>query len=164
VKDASPAPAFVGTAGITDKKRPLARPSVLGAVRAARHDGYDRVVFELEGGLPGYRVEYVDGPVRRCGSGEPVEVAGDVRLRVRLEPAAAHDDAGRATVSERDRQRKLSLGVLRELVLVCDFEGQVEWVLGIAAPGPSAGTPSHPRYRVLELDGPPRIVVDIRER
>lgn len=162
--DAAPEPPFVGTAGITEKKKPLGKSAVLVAVRAARHAGHDRVVFEHEGSLPGYRVEYVDGPIRRCGSGEPAQVAGNARLRVRLEPAAAHDDAGRATVSERDRQRKLSLAVLRELVLVCDFEGQVEWAVGLESPGSSSGREGLPRYRVLELDGPPRIVVDVRDR
>jgi len=39
--------------------------------------------------------------------------------------------------------------------LVCDFEGQVEWVLGVVAAGP---------YRVLASPGPGRLVVDIRHR
>src|SRR6266568_3894740 len=34
-----------------------------------------------------------------------------------------------------------------------DFEGQVAWVLGIAAPS---------EYRVAELTGPARLVVDVR--
>jgi len=153
--DASAEPPFVGTAAITQKKKPFDRSLVQDDVRAARHAGYDRIVFQFEAGVPGYHLEYVDRPVLRCGSGEPVTIAGDGWLRVRLEPAAAHDDQGRATIAERDRKRKIELGVLRELVLTCDFEGQVIWVLGVAAPN---------RYRVLELDGPPRLVVDVRHR
>ena len=40
---------------------------------------------------------------------------------------------------------------------VCDFEGQVEWVLGVVAAGP---------YRVLDSPGGGlgRVVVDIRHR
>jgi hypothetical protein len=154
--DASEELAFVGTAGISEKQRTLARPAVQSAVRAARHAGFDRVVFEFEGKqLPGYHLEYVDRPIRRCGSGHAVDVLGDGWLRVRLELASAHDDQGKATIAERDRQRQLSLGVLRELVLTCDFEGQVVWVLGLASPN---------RYRLLELTDPPRLVVDVRQR
>jgi hypothetical protein len=38
------------------------------------------------------------------------------------------------------------------MTLICDFEGQVEWVLGIAAPA---------AYRVSELTGPARLVLDV---
>lgn len=125
--------------------------AVLESVRTARNDGYDRVVFEFEEGRsPGFRVEYVDLPVRQCGSGQPVPLRGDTWLRVRLEPSQAHDDRGRATV--RDRARVTNLPALRELHLICDYEGQVEWVLGMnAATG----------YRVTRLNSPSRIVVDV---
>ena len=39
--------------------------ALLSAVRASRHEGYDRVVFEFTtaSSLPGYSVSYVDEPV-----------------------------------------------------------------------------------------------------
>jgi hypothetical protein len=80
-------------------------------------------------------------------------VAGDSWLEVRLVPADAHDEAGRALIA--DRERQMSLGVLRELEQTCDFEAHVTWVLGLASPN---------RYRVLELQSPPRLVVDVRHR
>src|SRR5690606_40460443 len=59
-------------------------------------------VFEFPGnGLPGYHIGYIDRPVRQCGSGEVVELAGDGWLEIRMEPAQAHDEQGRATVTER---------------------------------------------------------------
>lgn len=156
VDAAAPEPPFAGTVGVTQQKKKLNESVILKSVRSARHPGFDRVVLEFEGReLPSYHVEYVDRPIRRCGSGQVVEVAGDGWLRLRLDPAAAHDEQGRATVAERDRQRKLRLGVLRELVLTCDYEGYVVWVLGVASPN---------RYRVLELAHPPRLVVDVRHR
>ncbi len=140
------------TAGIVDRRRPEVRMTVLEEIRSARNDGYDRVVFRFSDNvLPGYHLEYVDRPVRQCGSGKAVEVAGDGWLAVRLEPAQAHDERGRATV--RERERALDLPVLRELQSTCDFEGQVEWVLGVASPN---------RFRVLELSDPARLVVDVR--
>jgi hypothetical protein len=144
---------FEGTIGIVSRERPSAPVAVLRSVRTATHEGFDRVVFEFEGDrVPGYHVEYVDKPVRACGSGEPVSVAGDAWLLVRLVPAQAHDDDGKATVDERDR--RLQFPVLRQLRAVCDFEADVTWVLGVAAPN---------RYRVLELASPARLVVDVKQ-
>jgi hypothetical protein len=128
------------------------RMATLESVRTARNDGYDRVVFEFEAGrTPGYRVEYVDRPVRQCGSGQVVPLRGDAWLRIRLEPSQAHDDRGRPTVE--DRARTANLPVLRELRLICDYEGQVEWVLGLTSPNP---------FRVVELTSPARLVLDVR--
>lgn len=140
------------TAGTTRRTREGAHPALVRAIRTARNAGWDRVVFEFEGGrVPGYHVEYVDRPVRRCGSGDETAVAGEAWLQVSLTPAHAHTEAGRATV--RERERKLSLGVLRELEMTCDFEADVTVVLGVARPN---------RYRVMELSGPARLVVDVR--
>jgi hypothetical protein len=121
-------------------------------VRSARHEeGYDRVVFEFAAtALPGYHIEYIDRPVRKCGSGDPTAVAGDAWLEVRFSPADAHTQAGVPMI--RERERTVSLEVLRELELTCDFEAVTSWVLGVASPN---------KYRVLELQSPPRIVVDI---
>ena len=149
---AAPSGSFEGTAGIVEKQRPEAGVAVLRDVRAASQDGFDRVVFEFEGSaVPGYHVEYVDRPVIQCGSGEPVEVAGDGWLEVRMIPAQAHTEEGQPTVGE--RERRLSLPVLKELQSTCDFEAHVTWVLGVASPN---------RYRVLELSNPARLIVDVR--
>lgn len=140
---------FEGTAGITDVPRG-GEVAKLVTVRTGGHEGYDRVVFEFAAGVPGYHVEYVDKPVRRCGSGEPAAIAGDGWLQIRLQPAAAHDDYGNATVT--DRSQHLDLPIARQLELTCDYEADVTWVVGVASPNP---------YRVLELADPPRLVVDI---
>jgi hypothetical protein len=109
------------------------------------------VAFEFEVlPLPGYHLEYIDRPVRKCGSGDPTALRGDSWLEVRFTPADAHDERGAPTV--KDRERQLELGVIRELELTCDFEAETTWVIGLAMPN---------KYRVLELAAPPRIVVDI---
>jgi hypothetical protein len=149
-------PADSGTAGITAQSRSTMEPAILRDVRSAAHDEFDRVVFDFGGGrVPGYHIEYIDRPVRQCGSGEPMQVAGDGWLRVRLEPARAHEfrDDTLVTVTVTDRNRTLTLDNLRQLVLTCDFEAQVEWVLGVRSPA---------RYRVMELANPARLVVDVR--
>lgn len=143
---------FEGTAGIVDVERPAARVATLREVRVAEHDGFDRVVFEFEGpDLPGHHVEYVDRPVRRCGSGLVAELAGDGWLEVRMSPVRAHTEQGEPTVQE--RERRPGLPVLLEIELTCDFEAVVTWVLGVSSPN---------RYRAVELDDPPRLVIDVR--
>lgn len=127
-------------------------PATLREVRAARNEGFDRVVFQFEGdALPGYTVEYLDTPAIRCGSGDPTEVAGQGDLQLRLQPAQAHDAQGQVTLAS--RERTVTLPLLQELKQTCDFEGEVTWVLGVKQPRP---------YRVLELRSPSRIVVDVR--
>jgi hypothetical protein len=143
---------FEGTVGIVSEESSIQGAALLQNVRTARHDGYDRVVFEFsDAGLPGYHLEYIDRPVRACGSGEVVEIAGDGWLQVRLTPAHAHTEEGQPTVQE--REQKPGLPNVLELQLTCDFEADVTWVLGTASPN---------RYRVLELSDPTRLVVDVR--
>ena len=148
--------AFVGTTA------PLLRPrqgragvpaTLLRSVTGVAARGYDRVVFELAGDTPpGYRLQYAAGPVRSCGSGDVVSVAGRERLVLHLEPARAHDDQGNPL--PRERQLMFGLPSVREAKLVCDFEGQVEWVLGVTRRAP---------YRVTELTGPARLLLDVKQ-
>ena len=148
---------FAGTTAPLLRLRPPPRAgasppaALLRSVTAAPGRGYDRVVFELAGdSAPGYRVEYAAGPVRSCGSGDVVSVAGRERLVVHLEPARAHDDQGNPVPPQRDLVP--GLPAVREVKLVCDFEGQLEWVLGLPAKQP---------YRVTELAG--RLLLDVKQ-
>lgn len=140
------------TAGIVHRENARSGAATLRALRFARHPGFDRVVFEFDGrGLPSRHVEYVDKPVRDCGAGEPRAIEGDGWLSITFEPANAHTERGQPTLTA--REMRPGLPIVREIELTCDFEAQVTIVLGVAHPN---------RYRVLELDGPPRFVVDIR--
>ena len=121
-------------------------------LRTAGHEGHDRIVLDFgDDVVPGYRIRYIDHPVRQCGSGDAVEMAGEGWLSILVQPANAHTEAGVATVTPRHREPKLP--VLRELRIVCDFEAVVEVVAGVASPE---------RYRVFVLEEPNRLVVDIR--
>lgn len=140
------------TVGIVDIPAGEGEISILESVRNARHDEFDRVVFQFRhGGLPGVHAEYVDHPVRQCGSGEVVKIAGDAWLLLRFTPAAAHTSEGLPTIES--RRREVNLPTLKELDLTCDFEADVSWVLGVDSPN---------RFRVFSLADPPRVVVDIR--
>jgi hypothetical protein len=121
------------------------------AVRAGRHAGFDRVVFEFRGPIPATRqVRWVDQLVQD-GSGEPVPVAGGADLEVVFQGANAHDDRGRPTVSP----RRFSPGftALKEVAQVGDFEAVVGYGLGVDRKRP---------LEVSTLSGPSRLVVDIQ--
>lgn len=123
----------------------------LRGIEASRQLEYDRVVFEFAGeGVPGYHVEYATRAVR-CGSGDAVAVQGAGQLIVRFEPARAHDDQGRPTLTA--REGTLGLPALTEWKLICDFEGQVEVLLGVTVPAP---------YRMTEQAAPARLVLEIQ--
>ncbi|HEX8904596.1 MAG TPA: hypothetical protein VF771_07125 [Longimicrobiaceae bacterium] len=126
---------------------------ILRGYRVAQREGFDRLVLDFgTGAVPSWTVEYTD-QAYGCGSGQPVRLAGSARLRVNLPHAQAHDEAGAPTVRQRDVA--LQLPTLRQLAVTCDFEGQVEMVLGLAARRP---------YRVLELQNPSRLVIDVQQQ
>jgi hypothetical protein len=139
------------TVGIVDLDASGEGQAVLADVRAATHDGYDRVAFEFESVRPAVHVEYVDEPIRQCGSGRTVELPGDGWLAVRFSGARAHTEAGEVTVDP--ARRDLGLPTALALVPTCDFEGEVVWVVAAASPEP---------VRVTTLEGPPRVAVDLR--
>jgi hypothetical protein len=135
--------------GIVERKR-KGEPALLSALRTSKNDGFDRVVFEFRERMPGYRLEYLDTPVRDCRSGAERRIDGDGWLQVRFSPASAHTESGEPTL--RARELKPALGTLREVERTCDFEGIVTWVVGTA---------SAQSFRAFELSDPPRLVVDI---
>ncbi|MCH7811248.1 MAG: hypothetical protein IH958_01305 [Chloroflexi bacterium] len=123
---------------------------LLADVRTGLHQGFDRVVFEYDGGLPGYHVEYVSSPIAQCGSGMEEAVVGNAFLEVRMTPAAAHDDAGTPTFGPQELLP--GLPSILEVQSICDFEGQVTWVLGLT---------EQADFNVVNLTGPFRVVVDV---
>ena len=126
--------------------------SQLTGIRTAAHpdEGYDRIVFDLAGEIPGYTVQYVD-EVRQDGSGDLVEVPGRRYLLIRFNPAQAHTDAGEPLVSPRGRT--LDHPMMRGYVLVGDFEGYVSVAIGL---DDVVG------FRVGELPGDPaRVYIDV---
>jgi hypothetical protein len=145
---------FEGTAGIVDKKNEIKAAALLKTVRTAQHGNYDRVVFEFEGAeLPSYHIEYIDKPIRACGSGNVVPLAGDGWLEIRFTPANAHTDEGKPTVEKREYSPNHK--IIKELKSTCDFEADVTWVLGVTSPN---------RFRVLELKNPARLAIDIKHK
>jgi hypothetical protein len=123
-------------------------PTLVG-IRAAHHPGYDRVLFEFDGGVPAdVQTRYVD-TLLADGSGLPVRIAGRAVLRVRFELAKAHDASG-ATVSGR---RVFALPNVMTAVRAGDFESVTTYGIGLA---------KRTRVSVSTLSNPSRVAVDVR--
>jgi hypothetical protein len=121
-------------------------------IRSAAHpdEGYDRIVFDFPGPLPGYTVRYVDA-VREDPSDLPVSMPGRRFLLIVFTPSQAHTDGGQQLVSP--RRKTLDYPMMRGYVLVGDFEGYVSVAIGL---DDVVG------YRVGELPGQPgRIYLDV---
>ena len=130
------------------KEPPGIEPPLLADVRAARNEGFDRVVFEFEGDeMPGYEVSYVEG-VTECGSGAPVELTGEAVVSVVIRPANAHDEAGNETVP-RDVPTEGTAAV-REVRNFCDFEAVVGYGISLSGVRPL------PCFRTRRADPPGR--------
>jgi hypothetical protein len=138
-----------GTQTRSVERSPRPTPQVTD-IRTGRHATFDRVVIDLEGAAPGYKVGYVK-EVREDGSGKVVDTRGRANLLVRLNPADAHDSNGHPTY---DGPHRFTVGfpALREVAFAGDFEATVSIALGI----------SHKNgFRVMTLSNPTRFVVDI---
>lgn len=131
--------------------------ALLSAVRVGRNKGFERIVFQFAGTpVPGYRVQWVDGPITADGSGEPVEVTGQAYLEIVLEPASGVDlSAPQLTVVYGGPDRISVAGqtkVITDLVRTGDFENVLTWVAGATERVP---------FRVSTLSDPTRIAIDL---
>jgi len=120
-------------------------------IRYATHPDYDRVVVEFEQGTPELTLDRAPPPFTHDASGEPVAVDGESFLRLTMRGGTRQTDDG---TSSFDGPTDLdpALPTLVDLVQGGDFERQSTWYLGLA---------SEACVRVLLLDGPPRLVIDV---
>jgi hypothetical protein len=143
-----PTAARTGPGGTQPPDGPSAK---LGAIRAARHPGYDRVVFQFEGAeVPGYRIEYVR-EITLCETDDQyLTLQGGALVQATFQGSATEDyRPGTQTVPDRLTP---GLAQVRQIGLAEDWEGVVR--LGI-------GLDHRAGFRVLELHDPPRVVVDV---
>lgn len=142
-----PTAARTGPGGTQPPDGPSAK---LGAIRAARHPGYDRVVFQFEGAeVPGYRIEYVREITLGETDDQYLTLQGGALVQATFQGSATEDyRPGTQTVPDRLTP---GLAQVRQIGLAEDWEGVVR--LGI-------GLDHRAGFRVLELHDPPRVVVD----
>jgi hypothetical protein len=117
----------------------------LTAIRTGQHPGYDRVVFEFRGGVPGYRAEYVT-QVRADASGKLVPLAGHAFLHLVFRPSSAYQTYhGPATL-------RPGLPSLLQISAAGDFEGYLSFGLGLS---------ERVGFTISALTKPSRVVLDI---
>ncbi len=123
-------------------------------VRLGRHNGFDRVVFEIGGeGQAGWDVRYVD-EARSAGSGRRIDVEGDAILQVSLRNIALPPNAP-ADVEPwdgPDRLQPRGSGPIAEVVEDTVFEGHHTFFVGVTDTVP---------FQVHRLGSPQRVIVDV---
>jgi len=125
---------------------------VLTNIRAAKHDGYDRVVFDFAGtGTPGWEVKYVEKPIQD-GSGFTLKVAGDKYLTVQLKGMGLPYESNAHEFST-SKHVKLNSNAVTEAVYSGYFEGESVGFIGVKG--------VEKPFRVTALTNPTRIVVDV---
>ena len=134
---------------------PPEKRGLLKDVKATQAGEVDRVTFEFEGDLPGYRVGFTDRPIVEDGSGEEISVDGDAVLAVHFEPASGFDleaPEGRQVYTGPERL-DLATRVVLDVVRQSDFEANLDWVLGLDAKAP---------FRVRTETSPNRVIVEVQ--
>jgi hypothetical protein len=117
-------------------------------VRVAHHDGYDRLVigFPTANAMPQYQLnQQTSAQFVRDASGQPVTLSGSAGIRVVL----GNTDIVNGAPSDLTP----NLPAIREVAQIGNFERFVSYGVGLATPA---------CFRVLELTGPTRLVIDVQ--
>jgi hypothetical protein len=121
-------------------------------VRVGEHEGYDRVVFEFDRGIPQYRIARAEPPLREDASGRPLDVAGSSFVSIVLTDASrALPDGALTYHGPLDFMPRFD--ALIELTEGGDFEAVSTWYAGLGAES---------CVRVTTLEDPSRLVIDVQ--
>ena len=141
--------------GDADLERKTVRPQassqlVVSDVRVGKHDGFERVVFELEGsGKPGWFIEYTDDPAQQ-GSGNSIKYEGNTALEVFIDGTVYPFEIGEE-VEPLGTTSGVG-GTVTEVISSGTFEGHTQFTVGMKE--------RHP-FSVQVLEEPTRVVIDI---
>jgi hypothetical protein len=150
----SDAPPFPADTGADSSGASADAGLTVSDIRTGRHEGYDRVVFELGGtGTPGWEVAYVDRPTSQ-GSGDPVDVAGHAVLQVTITGAGYPYDTGVEEFAGPKPLPGAGTQTVTEVVFDATFEGTTVAFVGTTAEAP---------FRVYALSNPTRVVLEVRD-
>ena len=120
----------------------------------AGHDTFDRMVLEFADRVPGYTVGYRPLPAREDASGFDIPLPGaGTYLQMTLIPATAAGWGGGTQTYSGPWSLMSNTASVTEFRSAGDFEAVLTWVAGVRSQQP---------FRVLVLDGPPRLVVDVQ--
>jgi hypothetical protein len=135
------------SSAFTNGKAPLS--AFVDAVRAGAHTGYDRVTIQFQNGQPGSIALTPQSGTTfvRSPRGDYVTLAGHNGIMVTLFSSDGH------TAYAGPTDIKTGFSGLVEVREIQDFEGYVQYALGISGPA---------CYRASILTNPSRLVIDIQ--
>jgi hypothetical protein len=122
--------------------------ATVSAIRIAHHDGYDRLVigFATSNTMPQYQLtQQATSHFVRDASGQPVTLQGSAGIKAVLRNADITPGA--------PTDLKPELPAIHEVAQIGNFERVVSYGVGLATPA---------CFRVLELSGPTRLVIDVQ--
>jgi hypothetical protein len=142
-------PAFVCTGPVSLAGTSSPAVAFVDAVRTGTHTGYDRVTIEFNNGEPANvdMSPHAGTTFTQGASGQQVTLQGSTGMLVIIHGADEH------TAYSGSIDIKPGYSVLVELRQVEDFEGTVQWGLGLSKSA---------CYRVFYLTNPARLVIDIQ--
>jgi hypothetical protein len=146
-------PAFVCTSStgfVAEPTTPASPPvAYIDAVRMGTHAGYDRITIEFTNGIPGKAdvTPQNNATFTQGASGQSVTLAGSAGVLITMRGADEH------TAYSGPTDIKTGYSVLVEARQVQDFEGTVQWGLGLSTSA---------CYRAFFLTSPYRLVIDIQ--
>jgi hypothetical protein len=117
-------------------------------IKIAHHDGYDRLVigFPTANRMPEYQLtRQATSTFVRDASGQPVTLDGSAGIHAVMRNADITPGV--------PTDVKPQLPAIREVAQIGNFERVVSYGVGLATPG---------CFRVLELSGPTRLVIDVQ--
>ena len=145
----------LGTADPAPKTQRPSVPSRLAVVgvRVGAHEGFDRVVVDLEGdGDPGWFVDYTSTPMQET-VGQPLQVAGNFFLNINVDGTVYPFELGK------DNDVPVTMagdtGNVIDVISAGTYEGRSQIVVGLRSELP---------YSVQVLENPKRVVVDIVQK
>ncbi|MCG7236483.1 MULTISPECIES: hypothetical protein [Corynebacterium] len=145
----------LGTADPAPKTQRPSVPSRLAVVgvRVGAHEGFDRVVVDLEGdGNPGWFVDYTSTPMQET-VGQPLQVAGNFFLNINVDGTVYPFELGK------DNNVPVTMagdtGNVIDVISAGTYEGRSQIVVGLRSELP---------YSVQVLENPKRVVVDIVQK
>lgn len=126
--------------------------AIMRNLRTGAHDGFDRIVVDLDGPRPTFVATTWTDELTKDPSGEVVWLTGQFFLNVVMNPVTGHNDSGNPTWFFPEKFRTRDLHNVMAVAVTGDFEGHVS--LGL-------GTRNQTWVRTFTLDSPTRVVIDV---
>jgi hypothetical protein len=145
----TPAPAYQCGGSSAFSGTPAPPSALIDAVRTGAHTGYDRLTIEFKNGQPqDIGIQPQAGTTfTRSPRGDMVKLAGKDGLLITIHGADGHTSYSGST------DLKPNYTGLLEVREVQDFEGVVQWAMGLSKPA---------CYSATILTNPTRLVIDIQ--